>query len=49
MTKFFRVFILMLTMGAMGTMLSACEEEGPGEKMGKQLDHTIDDMKDAIE
>ena len=44
-----RTIFLATILGLASVALSACEEEGVGEKLGKSLDNAVDDMEDAIE
>jgi hypothetical protein len=39
-------FVLLLVCG-IALWASACSEEGPGEKAGRQLDEAIDKLRDA--
>jgi hypothetical protein len=34
---------------ALAAGLPACQEKGPAEKAGEQIDHTVDRMKDALD
>lgn len=43
-----RVLLLTFIIGSLG-MVSACENEGPAEKAGEQIDETIEESGDAIE
>ena len=45
----FRYIFLIAILGLAGAALSACEEEGSAEKLGKSLDDAVNDMEDAIE
>ena len=40
-------FLVILALSSLG--LAACEEEGTAEKMGKELDKTMEDLKDKVE
>ena len=43
-----KTFILAALISA-GFVLSACEEEGPAERMGRQLDDAAEEMQDEME
>ncbi len=45
----FRYVFLVAILSVTSVALSACEEEGAGEKLGKSLDNAVDDMEDAID
>lgn len=43
-----RVLLLTFVIGSLG-LVSACEDKGPAEKAGEQIDETIEESGDAIE
>ncbi|HEC74118.1 MAG TPA: hypothetical protein ENI26_07065 [Methylophaga aminisulfidivorans] len=43
-----RALLVMLAFSSFG-MLTACDNEGPAEKMGKEIDNSVEDAGDAIE
>lgn len=43
-----RLLLTMLVLvGSLG--LAACEEEGPAEKLGEEIDNTVEEAGDAVE
>ncbi len=47
--KLFALLALFLLAGAMTVPMVGCEEEGPGERMGRDLDEAGEDLRDAAE
>lgn len=45
---FSRALLLAFVIGSLG-MVSACEDQGPAEEAGEQIDETIEEMGDEVE
>ncbi|HET8808516.1 MAG TPA: hypothetical protein VFM76_09060 [Methylophaga sp.] len=43
-----RALLLAFVIGSLG-MVSACDEQGPAEEAGEQLDESIEESADALE
>lgn len=43
------ILTLVLAILGAGPMLTACEEEGPAEKVGEEIDRATEETRDKIE
>jgi hypothetical protein len=43
-----RALLISFVIGSVG-LVSACEDKGPAEKAGEQIDETVEETGDAIE
>lgn len=43
-----KVLLISFVIGSLG-MVSACEDKGPAEKAGEEIDETIEESGDALE
>lgn len=47
-TRPLTLLFLLLALGLGGAVLVGCEEQGPAEEAGEQIDDAVDDAGDAV-